>query len=167
MRTFLLCLLISGLPAWAHAEIARLEMRPKISASAEYLAGQRDKPAVLLLHGFLQTREFPTVAALAQGLHDAGPAVLSPTLGLGIPNRRQSLACEAVHRHSLDDDVSEIARGVGWLKSRGHRSIVLAGHSFGSLQLLAYLNAQPDKTIKAYIGASLIETQVMDKAPAR
>lgn len=160
MRAFLLCLLISGLPAWAHAEIARLEMRPKISASAEYLAGQHDKPAVLLLHGFLQTREFPTVAALARGLNDAGYAVLSPTLSLGIPNRRQSLACEAVHRHSLDDDVGEIARWVGWLKSRGHRSIVLVGHSFGSLQLLAYLNAHPDKAIKAYLGASLIETQI-------
>ena len=125
MRTFLLCLLISGFPAWAHAEIAQLEMRPKISASAEYLVGQRDKPAVLLLHGFLQTREFPTVATLARGMHDAGYTVLSPTLSLGIPNRRHSLACEAVHHHSLDDDVSEIARWVGWLKSRGHRSIVL------------------------------------------
>ncbi len=160
MRAFLLCLLISGFPTWVHAEIAQMEMRPRIYASAEYLAGQHDKPAVLLLHGFLQTREFPTVATLARGLHDAGYAVLSPTLSLGIPNRQQSLACEAVHRHSMDDDVSEIARWVGWLKSRGHRSIVLVGHSFGSLQLLAYLNAQPDKTIKAYIGASLIETKV-------
>ena len=160
MRTFLLCLLISGFPTWAHAEIAQLEMRPRIYASAEYLAGQRDKPAVLLLHGFLQKREFPTVATLARGLHDAGYAVLSPSLSLGIPNRRQSLACEAVHRHSMDDDVSEIARWVGWLKSRGHRSIVLVGHSFGSLQLLAYLSAQPDKAIKAYIGASLIEAQI-------
>lgn len=160
MHTFLFCLLISGLPVWAHADIVRLEMRPNIGASAKYQAGQRDKPAILLLHGFLQTREFPTVATLARGLHDAGYTVLTPTLSLGIPNRRQSLACEAVHRHSLDDDIHEIAHWVDWLKSRGHRSIVLAGHSFGSLQLLAYLSTRPDKTIKAYIGASLIETQI-------
>ena len=100
---------------------------------------QRDKPAVLLLHGFLQTRDFPTVATLARGLRDAGYPVLSPTLSLNIPNRSQSLACEAIHRHSLDDDIGEIARWVDWLKSHGHRSIVLIGHSFGSLQLLAYL----------------------------
>ena len=160
MRSFLLCLLISWLPASAHAEIARLEMRPKIGASAEYLAGRHDKPAVLLLHGFLQTREFPTVATLARGLHDAGYTVLTPTLSLGIPNRQQRLACEAVHRHSMDDDIGEIAHWIDWLKSRGHRSIVLAGHSFGSLQLLAYLNARPDRAIKTYIGASLIEAQV-------
>lgn len=160
MRVPLLCILLWILPAWAHAAIAQLEVRPGMSASADYLAGQRDKPAVLLLHGFLQTREFPTVAALARGLRDAGYPVLSPTLSLGIPNRKQSLACEAVHPHSLDDDVAEISRWVGWLKSHGHRSIVLIGHSFGSMQLLAYLSARPDPAVKAFIGASLVEAQI-------
>lgn len=160
MRIFLLVLLISGFSDWARAAIARIEIGPRIDASAEYLPGQRDKPAVLLLHGFLQTREFPTVATLAHGLHDAGYAVLIPTLSLGIPLRQQSLPCEAIHHHSMDDDIQEIARWVDWLKSRGHRSIVLIGHSFGSLQLLAYLNGQPDKAVKAYVGASLIEAQI-------
>jgi pimeloyl-ACP methyl ester carboxylesterase len=160
MRAFLLCLLFSAIPASAQAVIVQLEMRPGIPASAEYLAGQPDRPAVLLLHGFLQTRGFPTVATLARGLNDSGYSVLSPTLSLGIPNREKSLACEAVHPHSLDDDVAEIARWVAWLKSRGHRSIVLVGHSFGSMQLLAYLAARPDAAVKAYIGASLVEAQV-------
>lgn len=160
MRAYLFCLLISVFPVWAQAAIIHLEMRPGISASAEYLAGQGNKPAVLLVHGFLQTREFPTVATLADGLQDAGYSVLSPTLSLGIPQRKQSLACEAVHRHSLDDDIAEISHWVDWLKSHGHRSIVLVGHSFGSLQLLAYLDGHPDKAIKAYIGASLVEAQI-------
>ncbi len=160
MRIYLLCLLISFFPAAAHAEIAQQEMRPGISASAEYLVGERSKPAVLLLHGFLQTREFSTVATLARGLQDEGYSVLSPTLSLNIPNRTQSLACEAVHKHNMEDDVAEIGRWVTWLKSRGHRSIVLVGHSFGSLQLLAYLSAKPDSAVKAYIGASLIEAQI-------
>jgi pimeloyl-ACP methyl ester carboxylesterase len=164
MRVFVLCLLFSVLPASAHAAIATLEMRPGIPASAEYLAGHPDKPAVLLLHGFLQTRTFPTVATLARGLNDAGYSVLSPTLSLGIPNRQKSLACEAVHTHGLDDDVAEIARWVGWLKSRGHRSIVLLGHSFGSMQLLAYLAARPDSAVKAYVGTSLVEAQIGDSA---
>lgn len=160
MRALLLCLFFSALPASAHAAIAWQEIRPGVPASAEYLAGQHDKPAVLLLHGFLQTRAFPTVATLARGLHDAGYTVLSPTLSLGIPNREKSLACEAVHVHSLDDDVGEIAHWVAWLKSRGHGSIVLVGHSFGSMQLLAYLAGRPDPVVKAYIGASLVEAQV-------
>ena len=160
MRVYLLCLLILLFPTAAHAVIAKQEMRPGIPASAEYLIGERNKPAVLLLHGFLQTREFSTVATLARGLQDAGYTVLSPTLSLNIPNRAQSLACEAVHKHSLDDDVAEIGKWVNWLKSRGHRTIVLVGHSFGSLQLLSYLSLNPDPAVKAYIGASLIEAQI-------
>jgi pimeloyl-ACP methyl ester carboxylesterase len=160
MRIYLFCLLISVFPTAAHAAIVQQEMRPGIQASAEYLIGDRSKPAVLLLHGFLQTREFPTVVTLARGLEDAGYTVLSPTLSLGIPNRAQSLACEAVHKHSLDDDVAEIGRWVNWLKSHGHPAIVLIGHSFGSLQLLAYLSLKPDSAVKTYIGASLIEAQI-------
>lgn len=160
MRVFLLSLLISLFPAAAGATIVQQAMQPGISANAEYLPGDSRKPAVLLLHGFLQTREFATVATLARDLQDAGYTVLSPTLSLSIPNRERSLACEAVHRHGLDNDVAEIGRWVGWLKSHGHRTIVLVGHSFGSLQFLAYLSRKPDPAVKGYIGASLIEAQI-------
>ncbi|MBI3430780.1 MAG: alpha/beta fold hydrolase [Hydrogenophilales bacterium] len=151
---------MSVFPVAANASIVQQEMRPGIPANAEYLIGERSKPAVLLLHGFLQTREFPTVTTLARGLQDAGYTVLSPTLSLNIPNRTHSLACEAVHKHGMDDDVAEIGHWVDWLKSQGYRSIVLVGHSFGSLQLLVYLSTHPDPAIKAYIGASLVEAQV-------
>ncbi len=160
MRAHLLCLLISLFPASIYAAVVQQEMRPGIGANADYMAGARGKPAVLLLHGFLQTRDFHTVASLGRGINDAGYAVLMPTLSLNVPNRSQSLACEAVHKHSLDDDVAEIAHWVRWLKSQGHRSVVLFGHSFGSLQLLAYLSRKPDAIVKGYVGASLIETQL-------
>ncbi len=143
----------------SRAELVEQAIRPGVIATADYVAGDRAKPAVMLLHGFLQTREFPTVVALARSLQDAGYPTLAPTLSLGIPHRKQSLPCEAVHRHTMEDDVDEIARWVKWLKARGNTSIVVFGHSFGSLQLLAYLQGTRDPAIKAYIGASLIEAQ--------
>lgn len=160
MRITWISLLLWLFPAMSQASIIDLDMRPGIRASAEYLVGDRSKPAVLLLHGFLQTREFRTVATMGNSLHDAGYTVLLPTLSLNIPNRRQSLACEAIHHHSMEEDIAEIRRWVAWLKSRGHQRIVLFGHSFGSLQLLAYLNAHPDPAVKAYVGTSLIETRI-------
>jgi dienelactone hydrolase len=160
MRLQLLCLLILIFPATALAKLVELEVRPGIQAGADYRAGANSKPAVLLLHGFLQTREFRTVATLADSLHDAGYTVLAPTLSLNIPNRMQSLSCEAIHRHSMNEDINEIARWIDWLKSRGHQRIVLFGHSFGSLQLLAYLEGKSDAAVKAYIGTSLIETRI-------
>lgn len=159
MRLFLLSLLCFVLPA-AQAAVVTQTARPGITIDANYLLGAHDKPAVLMVHGFLQTRAFPTVATLADRLHDAGYTVLTPTLSLNIPLRKQSLPCEAIHRHGLDEDVAEIALWVRWLKAQGHSRIVLLGHSFGSLQLLAYLSDKPDPAVKAYIGTSLIEAQI-------
>lgn len=156
---YLLFLLLL-LPQAAAAERARIELGNGLTAQAEYLSGKPTLPAVLVLHGFLQTHDFPTVATLARGLNDSGYTVLAPTLSLGVPNRKQSLACEAVHRHSLDEDLDEIDRWVKWLTSRGHRQIVLIGHSFGSMQLLAYLAGKPDPAVRGYIAASLTETQI-------
>lgn len=155
-----LFILLLLLPQAATAKDARIELASGLTAHAEYLAGKPNLPAVLVLHGFLQTHEFPTVANLARGLNDSGYMVLSPTLSLGVPNRKQSLACEAVHRHSLDEDLAEIDRWVKWLTSRGHRQVVLIGHSFGSMQLLAYLAGKPDPAVRGYIAASLIEAQI-------
>ncbi|AAZ96949.1 hypothetical protein Tbd_0996 [Thiobacillus denitrificans ATCC 25259] len=160
MRFHLFCLLLSAFVPAAQAAIVEQQMRPAITASAEYVVGERGKPAVLLLHGFLQTREFPTIATLGRGLQSAGFTVLAPTLSLDIPNRTRSLACEAAHRHGMDQDLMEISRWVSWLKARGHDSIVLVGHSFGSLQLLAYLSQNPDPAVKGYVGASLVDAQI-------
>lgn len=160
IRLGLFLLLLLALPLPAAAERARIELDAGVVAQAEYLPGKPTLPAVLLLHGFLQTHEFATVAALARGLNDQGYSVLAPTLSLGIPHRKKSLACEAVHVHSMDMDLGEIDRWVKWLISRGHGSIVLVGHSFGSLQLLAYLAGKPDPAVRGYIAASLVETQI-------
>jgi pimeloyl-ACP methyl ester carboxylesterase len=60
---------------------------------------------------------------------------------LGISNRRQSLACEAVHNHSIQQDTGEIARWVDWLHQKTGKPVILIGHSAGSLNLIAYLDA--------------------------
>mgnify|MGYP000318310119 CR=1 FL=1 len=74
MRAHLLCLLISLFPASIYAAVVQQEMRPGIGANADYMAGARGKPAVLLLHGFLQTRDFQTVASLARSDAEAAEA---------------------------------------------------------------------------------------------
>jgi hypothetical protein len=71
MRPILLSLLLWFASA-AQAAVVFQDIRPGIRAGASYQVGEHNKPAILLLHGFLQTREFPTVATLAGGLHDAG-----------------------------------------------------------------------------------------------
>jgi pimeloyl-ACP methyl ester carboxylesterase len=149
-------LLLALTSTWAQAEIVTLAVNGKLTARAEYRAGKPDKPAVLMLHGFLQTHEFPTTQRLANDLASEGYTVLAPTLSLNIPNRRQSLSCEAIHTHTLDNAVRELQAWVDWLKKK-RKPLVLIGHSFGSVHLLAYLQAHPDPALRKLIGVSIIE----------
>ncbi len=92
VTAFILWLLAMAMPVAAHAGSARMELdiAPGVTAEADYWPGEADMPAVLILHGFLQTSEFPTVRRLAESLAEEGFSVLTPSLTLGLNRRRQS-----------------------------------------------------------------------------
>lgn len=123
-----------------------LPVTPNTVSEAEFWPGDADKPALLIMHGFLQTHHFPTVRRLAESLADEGFTVLTPTLSLGLNRRRQSLACEAVHTHSLPQDVAEIRSWTDWLTKRTGKAPVVIGHSTGGVHLVALLDTYPDLT---------------------
>lgn len=153
---FLGMLLICLLSLPVSAQIIHLNVSKKITATAELMQGSADGRSILLLHGFLQTRDFFTVRRLADTLHEEGHTVLLPTLSLGVDQRRQSLACEAIHTHSIDQDINEIALWVDWLSKHRNSKVTLIGHSIGSLLLLAYLDKVPLEPIEKSLFISLI-----------
>jgi pimeloyl-ACP methyl ester carboxylesterase len=139
-----------------------------VIATADYRTGSADKPAVILIHGFMQTRHSPPMNRLADALADSGYAVLVPTLSLGISRRTRSLPCEAAHRHTLQDEASELGHWVDWLVAQhGRRKIAIIGHSTGSQGVLAYLTGTPGGAVKKGILTSLgpifIDNQEFDK----
>lgn len=132
----------------ASADVVSITTTQDIVATAEYRAGQADLPAILIVHGFLQTRDFPTVSRLANSLNELNYPILAPTLSLGIDARKSSLACEAIQTHSMQQSVDEIALWVDWLIEKGHSSVVLVGHSAGSTMAVAYLRSRPNPAVK-------------------
>lgn len=142
-------------PTWA--DTVALTLPNKLVARAEYRVGDAAKPAVLLIHGFLQTHDFPLIHRLTESLSGAGYTVLAPTLTLGISYRKQSLACEALNIHTQRDAMDEIDAWVKWLNARKVDSIVMMGHSFGSMEALAYAVQRRDPSIKKIIGISIME----------
>ncbi|MDG6774051.1 alpha/beta hydrolase [Thiomicrorhabdus sp. ZW0627] len=126
-----------------------------LTAEAEYQTGNPDKPAVLIMHGFLTTNQFHTIKATVQAFHDAGYTTLAPTLTLNINKRRQSVKCNAIHTHTLEQDQLEISEWIDWLEKKGHKQIILVGHSSGSQELLALLASRKDPFIKLAIFTSL------------
>lgn len=150
LRLLLLVNLLVWLLVWAlpgQGAVVSLTAPNGREATADYRPGRADLPAVMIVHGFLQTREFSTVAALGNTLADAGYTVLAPTLTLNVSRRKRSLPCEAVHSHTFQMDVDEVAAWTAWLKRRGHQRVVLIGHSHGALAIAAYL-VRPASVVK-------------------
>jgi esterase/lipase len=167
LLTALACLLLLVLSPTVMASVVEARLPSGKLAGAHYHAGKSGQPAVLVLHGFLQTNAFPTVVSMTDALSTAGYTVLAPTLSLGITRRNKSLPCEAVHLHTLDDDEAEVAFWVRWLMQKGHTRIILVGHSFGNLQLIAYLGRDPAPTVKQVLMISLTDVEVRQGAAQR
>ena len=149
----LFCLLFS---ATCVTETIREKLPSGLYGVAEYREGDVSKPAVLVLHGFLTTHNFNTVLGIADLLTYNSYPVLTPTLTLNINARQAGLACDAIHTHTMEQDLEEIGYWINWLIHRGHKQIVLIGHSSGSLELLAYLNQTAAPAIKHLITTSLV-----------
>jgi pimeloyl-ACP methyl ester carboxylesterase len=157
VNRLLIALLTWVLGAGVAAESARIELEVQrgLIAEADFWPGEIDRPAVLILHGFLQTREFPTVRRLATVLADEGWSVLTPTLSLGVNRRVQSLPCEAIHTHSIEQDAAELEAWVRWLFQHTGQAPVLIGHSTGGVQVAALLHSRPQIPVAQAVMISL------------
>ncbi len=146
--------------AWlnpAAAQTVNHKIEPlNITAQAEFVKGDEDKPAAIIIHGFLTTNQFHTVKSMAQAMEDAGYSVLTPTLTLGINLRKQSVKCNSVHTHTLEDDIIEVEEWIKWLATvHNKKEVVIVGHSSGSQELLSMLERSPQPNVKLAIFTSL------------
>jgi len=141
------------------SEIIEKTLPNKLHVSALYHRGEKNQPAVFITHGFLQTRNYLTVSSLSNSLIESGYTVLAPTLSLGISRRQRSLPCDAIHTHTMKDDVNEIAFWIDWLNKNQKNKIILVGHSYGSLQNLVYASKQPNPAVKGIIATSLVDVE--------
>ena len=141
-------------PLFAENVIHKIEPL-NLTAQADYHKGDANKPAILIIHGFLTTNQFHTVTSMAQGFKDEGFTVLAPTLTLGINLRKQSVKCNSIHTHTLENDIIEIDEWIKWLELQGKKEVVVIGHSSGSQELLALLEEKPQPNVKLAIFTSL------------
>lgn len=142
-----------------HADILRLKSPDGAYLNAEHHRGDPRRPAVVVLHGFLQTREFLTTQSIINSLVTLGYTVLAPNFSLGVSDRRQSTQCQAPHKHRFGDDLREVDFWVEWLRHRGHPGVILVGHSWGSQHSLGYAETYPWAPVTAVIAISLVRVE--------
>lgn len=130
-----------------------------LGVGAEYRPGEPGMPVLVILHGFLQTNQFQATRNIIDELSGSGYGILAPNLSLGVENRRKSLACGAMHRHTLNDDIAEIDFWVNWTLQRGPKDVIFIGHSWGAQHALAYLQTYAKRPVKGLIAVSLVRAR--------
>ena len=149
--------LFAGLPA--RADTLRVQAPDGKYLNAEYLAGDTRRPAIVVLHGFLQTHQFLTTQSIINSLSARGYSIIGPTLSLGVSHRLQSMQCQAPHNHTFENDLREIDFWVGWLRKQGHPGVILVGHSWGSQHALGYVETYAQTPVSAVIAISLVRAE--------
>ncbi len=144
----------------ANGETVHLDISDKITANAEFYTGKDNMPFVLILHGFMLTYNFPTVKNLAESLNESDYNIITPNLSLGISQREKSLACEAIHTHSLEQDIAELEQWFKWLENKTDQEIILIGHSTGSTHLINYLSKNPSTKVKKLILIAIPDVKI-------
>ncbi len=142
------------LPAVGHGNEISERLPSGLIAHADYRAGSPDRPAVMVLHGFMTTQNFSTIRTIVNELNESGYTVLAPTLTMGIDQRRRGLPCGAIHTHTMDADLAEVSWWVDWLAAHHQGPLVLIGHSSGSLQSIAYAADKPSAQLRMVIATS-------------
>ncbi len=136
MRLVLTCLFFL-LALTARAEQVSLEI-DGLTAYASYQSGTAAAPVYLIQHGTWAHYGMELIAAMQASLADRGYASLAPNLTLGLDRRQGFRDCRPPFpRHQ--DAVGEIGAWVDYLAARGHREVIVVGHSRGGAQVASYL----------------------------
>jgi pimeloyl-ACP methyl ester carboxylesterase len=138
-----LILLLAFLSTNALATPVNITLANGLIANADYQIGKNNKPAVMVVHGFLSTYNYGTIQAIASDLTGKGYTVITPNLTLGVNNRNEPLACDQAHKNTLADEGKELAQWATWLSKKGHQQLIMIGHSAGSSSILASLENNP------------------------
>ncbi len=132
---FLLALALLLMPFTSlHAEEVTTEVDELVlSADFDLADGKTiSDPVILITHAQLQHKRHETVRVFSELFRDNGYSTLTMTFSAGISNRQGPYDCTVPHRHSLEDHLRDMSAWITWLKDKGAKEVILAGHSGGA-----------------------------------
>jgi len=123
-----------------------------IEAEADYVVGDIEKPAVVIIHGFLTTNRFHTVEAMAKALQDEGFSTLTPTLTLDI-SMTQALAGDDVKTHNIIKTTAEMILNSGYdlvFEGIEDNEMLERAKKVGATHIQGYLIGKPAASPKIF-----------------
>lgn len=126
-------------------QLVQTKTADKLVLSGLFSEGEKDKPAVIFIHGF--TTDFytwPFYHAMADAIAATGHAlVLGQHRGTGIETEMIKVDGSSEYIGSFFEKIEEahldISAWIEFLKSNGYAKFILIGHSLGTFKAIRYL----------------------------
>lgn len=157
-------------------DLVRAETKDGLLLRGLYVAGDKNKPAVIHIHGFqgdFYTQEF--VKKIAEKLHENNTAFISvQNRGTGIESELYTNApgygrTGGSSYELLEEAYIDIDAWIEFLVKEGYREIILQGHSLGTMKITRYLieGKHKDKVKKLILLAPFDIMWLLENATGR
>jgi pimeloyl-ACP methyl ester carboxylesterase len=128
-------------------DLPRVETRDKLLLRGLYVKGDKNKPAIIHVHGFqgdFFTNEF--LKKIAEKLHEKNFGFVAiQNRGTGIESEiyaknKKGLVYAGANFELLEEAYIDIDAWVKFLLDEGYKEIILEGHSLGTMKVVRYLS---------------------------
>lgn len=123
-----------------------------VNANLELAKGKRLQDGVILIaHGLIQHNRMELIRTTQDLLKLRGYSSMAINYSLNVDDRHGMFSCMTPHRHIRQATIEELGFWVSWLKKKGVKQIVMAGHSTGANEVATYAGLYHDPVITKVI----------------
>ena len=106
---------------------------------------------ILITHSLIQHNGREPVPYIQELLRERGYSSLAINYSLEIDDRHGSFDCQAPHRYTLENSLSEIGAWIKWIKLKGAEKLILLGHSYGGNEVARYAINNDEEAIRGIV----------------
>lgn len=119
-----------------------------VNANIELAVGKHLEDGVILItHALIQHNRMEIIRTTQDLFKEQGYSSVAINYSLNIDDRHGMFACTTPHRHIRQAALDELGFWINWLKQRGVRKIILAGHSTGANEVAMYAGLYNDPAV--------------------
>jgi pimeloyl-ACP methyl ester carboxylesterase len=149
IMAIILFALLALLPSGSLAQEVKAKYKNLVvNANLELAEGKRLEDGVILIaHALIQHDRMEIIRSLQALFKQRGYSSIAINYSLNVNDRHGMFNCMTPHRHIRQATLEELGFWVGWLKARGVKQVVMAGHSTGANEVATYAGLYHDPAI--------------------
>ncbi len=123
-----------------------------LNAQLELADGKQISDGIVLIaHALIQHNRMEVIQTTQQLLKEQGFSSLAPNYSLALDDRHGPYDCMHPHQYTREASINELGFWLAWLKKKGAKSVVFAGHSTGANEVATYVGTHSDPAVSRVI----------------